>query len=105
MKALLTSYFGPGRKFPRGGLGKKMPSSEIPNNIVVHLDNSCDDEKSGCIRAKRHAILASIKGKVVHNTLTEMVANETTEEPLLVQATKGQYYGHGGEEEDRTHHG
>jgi hypothetical protein len=43
--------------------------------------------------------LASIKGKVVHNTLTKMVANETTEEPLLLEVTEGEDYGHGGEEE------
>jgi hypothetical protein len=83
-KSNLTFYFGPERKFPHGGLGKKMPSTEIPNDMVVHSDTSSDDEKIGCTRAERRAILASIKGKVVHNTLTEMVANESTEEPLLL---------------------
>jgi hypothetical protein len=43
--------------------------------------------------------LASIKGKVVYNTLTEMVANETIEEPLLLQATEEEDYGHGEEGE------
>jgi hypothetical protein len=83
--------------FPHGGLGKKMPSSEIPNDMVVHSNTFSDDEKTGCTRAERRAILASIKGKVVYNTLTKMVANETTEEPLLLQGTKGEDYGHGEE--------
>jgi hypothetical protein len=99
MKAPLTSFFGLGRKFPHRGLGKKMPSTEIPNDVVVHSTTSSDDEKTGCTRAERCAILASIKGKMVHNTLTEMVANETTEEPLLLEATKGEDYGHGEEGE------
>jgi hypothetical protein len=32
-------------------------------------------------------------------TLTKMVANETTEEPLLLEATEGEDYGHGEEGE------
>jgi hypothetical protein len=99
MKAPMTPFFGPGRKFPHGGLGKKMPSTEIPYDMVVHSATSSDDEKTGCTQAEKHAILASIKGKVVHNTLTKMVANETTEEPLLLEVTEGEDYGHGGEEE------
>jgi hypothetical protein len=31
---------------------------------------------------------------VVYNTLTEMVANETTKEPLLLEAIEGEDYGH-----------
>jgi hypothetical protein len=45
MKAPLTSFFGLGRKFLHGGLGKKMPSIEIPNDMVVHSATSSDDEK------------------------------------------------------------
>jgi hypothetical protein len=66
IKAPLTSFFGPGRKFPHGGLGKKMPSTEIPNHMVVHSETSSNDEKTGCTRAKRRTILANIKKKVVH---------------------------------------
>ena len=99
MKALLHSHFGLGRKFPHEGLGKKMPLIEIPNNIVVHSATSSNDKKIGCTQAKKHAIEASIKGKLVHNTLTKMVANETTEESLLLHATKGGDYGHGEEGE------
>jgi hypothetical protein len=46
MKAPLHSHFGLGRKFPHGGLGKKMPSTEIPNNIVVHSATSSDNKKT-----------------------------------------------------------
>jgi hypothetical protein len=69
MKVPLTSYFGLRRKFPHGGLGKKMPSTEISNDLVVHLDTSSDDKKTSCIPTEKRAILASIKGKVVHNTV------------------------------------
>jgi hypothetical protein len=78
MKALLTPFFGARRKFPNGRLSKKMPSKSIPNDMVAHSATSSDDEKNGCIRAERRAILASIKGQVVYNTLIEMVANEPT---------------------------
>jgi hypothetical protein len=81
--------FGSGRKFPHGRLGKKMPSTEIPNEMVVYSATSSDDEKIGCTQAEKHAIEATMKGKLVHNTLIEMVANETIQEPLLLQATKG----------------
>ena len=99
MKAPFTSYFGPGRKFLHGWLGKKMPTTKIPNDTVVHLDTSSNDEKTGCIPAEWRAILANIKEKVVYNTFTEMVANENIEEPLLLQATKREDYGHGEEGE------
>ena len=74
-----------------------MPSTEISNDMVVHSNTFSVDEKTGCTRAERCAILANIKEKVVYNTLTKMVANETTEEPLLFQGTKGDDYGHGKE--------
>jgi hypothetical protein len=99
MKALLTPFFGPGRTFSHGELHKKMPSTSIPNDIVVHSATSSDDEKTGCTRVERRAILASIKGKVVYNTLTKMVASETVDEPLLLEDTKGEDYGHGEEKE------
>jgi hypothetical protein len=99
MKAPLTSFFGLGRKFPHGGLSKKVPSKSIPNDMVVHLATSSDDEKTSCTRVERHAILASIKGQVVYNTLTKMVANETTWELLLLEATEGEDNGHGEEGE------
>ena len=57
-------------------------------------------KKTGCTWAERRAILASIKGKMVHNTLTKMVTNQTIEETLLLEATKGEDYGHGEEGED-----
>jgi hypothetical protein len=61
MKAPLTLFFGPGRKFPHRGLCTKMPSTSIPNDMVVHPATSSDNEKIGCTRAERRAILASIK--------------------------------------------
>jgi hypothetical protein len=102
MKAPLSPFFDPGRKFPNGRLSKKMPSKSIPNDMVVHSPTSSDDEKTGCTRGERGAILASIKGRVVHDTPTEVVANEPTKEPLLLQAIEGGDYGHGEEEEVLT---
>jgi hypothetical protein len=102
MKAPLSSFFGLRRKFLNGRLSKKMPSKSIPNDMVVHSPTSSDDEKTSCTQAERRAILASIRGRVVHDTLTEMVANEPTEEPLLLQAIEGGDYGHGEEEEVLT---
>jgi hypothetical protein len=99
MKAPLTPFFGLGRKFPHRRLSKKMPSKSISNDMVVHSTTSCDNEKIGCTRVERCANLASIKGQVVHNTLTEMVANEPTGKPLLLEATEGEDYGHGEEGE------
>jgi hypothetical protein len=87
MKAPLSLFFGRGRKFPKGGLTKKMPLKiSTPNDMVEHEPQSSDDEKNGCTPAVRHAILDNIRGRMVHNTLIEMVANEPTEEPLLLQA-------------------
>jgi hypothetical protein len=87
MKAPLSPFFGKRRKFPNGGLTKKMPpKNSTPNNMVVHSPESSDDEKNGCTPAVRHAILDNIKGQMVHNTLIEMVANEPIEEPLPHQA-------------------
>ena len=53
MKAPLTLFFGLARKFPHGGLGKKMSSIEIPNNMVVYSTTSSDDEKSGWSASRR----------------------------------------------------
>jgi hypothetical protein len=63
MKVPLTSFFGPEKKFPHGGSAKKMPSNEIPNDMVVHAVTFSNDEKIGCPRAERRAILASINKK------------------------------------------
>jgi hypothetical protein len=101
MKAPLSPFFGQGRKFPNGGLAKKMPSKKsTPNDMVEHSPTSSDNEKTGCTLVVRRAILANIKGQLVHNTFTEMVANEHTEEPLLLQAIEGGDHGHGEEGED-----
>jgi hypothetical protein len=100
MKAPLSPFFGLGRKFLDRGLTKKMPSKKsTPNNMVDHLATSNNDEKTDCTPTVRHAILNSIKGRVVHNTFTKMVANEPTEEPLLLQAIEGGDHGHGEEVE------
>jgi hypothetical protein len=90
MKASLSPFFGQGRKFPNGGLTKKTPSKKsTPNDMVEHSPTSSDDEKTGCTLTVRHAILANFRGRVVYNTLTEMVANERTEEPLFLQTIEG----------------
>jgi hypothetical protein len=100
MEAPLSPFFGKGRKFPNGGLTRKVPpKNPTPNDMVVHSPTSSDDEKTGCTPVVRRALLNSIKGRVVHNTLTEMVANEPIEEPLLLQAIEGGDHGHGEEGE------
>jgi hypothetical protein len=72
-----------------------MPSkTSTPNDMVEYSPTSSDNEKTGCTPAMRRAILNSISGRVVHNTLTEMVANEPIEEPLLLQAIEGGDHGH-----------
>ena len=76
-----------------------MPSTEIPYDMVVHSATSSNDVKTGCTWAEKRIILANIKEKVVHNTLTKMVVNETTEEPLRLEVSEREDYGHGGEEE------
>jgi hypothetical protein len=90
MKAPLSPFFGSGRKFPNGGLTMKMPSKTStpndmveyspndmvkysPNDMVEYSPTSSNNEKTGCTPIVRRAILNSIKGRVVHNTLTEMV--------------------------------
>jgi hypothetical protein len=109
MKAPLSPFFGKGRKFPNGGLTRKVPpKNPTPNDMVVHSSESSDDEKNGCTPAVRRAILDNIRGRMVHNTLIEMVANEpieepllhqAIEEPLLHQAIEGGDHGHGEEGE------
>jgi hypothetical protein len=101
MKDPLSPFFEKIRKFPNVGLTKKMaPKKSTPNNMVEHLSQSSDDEKNGCTPAIRRAILDNIKGQMVHNTLIEMVASESIEEPLLHQAIEGGDHGHGEEGED-----
>jgi hypothetical protein len=84
------------------------PKNPTPNDMVGHSSESSDDEKNGCTPTVRHAILDNIRGRMVHNTLIEMVANEpieeplphqAIEEPLLHQAIEGGDHGHGEEEE------
>jgi hypothetical protein len=100
MKAPLSLFFGRGRKFPKGGLTKKMPPKKsTSNDMVEYSPASNDDEKNGCTLVVRRAILDNIRGRMVHNTLIEMVANEPIEEPLLLQAIEGGDHGHGEEGE------
>jgi hypothetical protein len=65
MRAPLQAHFGQGRKFPDGRLGKKMYSKENLKELVVWLAISSNDEKTGCTQAVRHAIEATIKGRMV----------------------------------------
>jgi hypothetical protein len=100
MKAPLSPFFGKWRKFPNGGLTKKMPPKKsTPNDMVKHSPQSSNDENNGCTPTVRRAILDNIRGRMVHNTLIEMVANEPIDEPLLHQAIEGGDHGHGEEEE------
>jgi hypothetical protein len=92
MKALLQSYFPKGRKFPIIGLGKMMPSKTSENELEMWTANSSDDEKTDCTPAKRRAIEATIKRRMVHNTLIDIVNNDTTESLLsLPPNERGDY--------------
>jgi hypothetical protein len=105
MKAPLSPFFGKRRKFPNGGLTKKMPPKKsTPNDMVEHSAETSDDEKNGCTPAIRRAVLDNIRGQRVHNTLIEMVANDpiveplphqAIEEPVLHQAIEEGDHGHG----------
>jgi hypothetical protein len=65
------------------------PKNSTPNDMVAHSPESSDDEKNGCTLVVRRTILDNIRGRMVHNTLIEMVANEPIEEPLPHQAIEG----------------
>jgi hypothetical protein len=75
------------------------PKKSTPNDMVKHSPQSSNDENNGCTPTVRRAILDNIRGRMVHNTLIEMVANEPIDEPLLHQAIEGGDHGHGEEEE------
>jgi hypothetical protein len=89
MKALLQSYFPKERKFPTTSLGKTMPSKTSENEMETWTASSSDDEKTGCTLAERRAIEATINGRMVHNTLIDMVNNDTTESLLPLPPNEG----------------
>jgi hypothetical protein len=97
MIAHLELFVGLGRKYPHGVLEKKMATKEVPNPLVVWLDTSSDDEKTGCALVKRRLIEASIKGRMVENAFNNMVDNDNVEGPYLLLATEGRDYGHEGD--------
>jgi hypothetical protein len=53
MIAPKVRFIGTGRKFPHGGLGKKMPTKKVVNTMVVRFDNSSNDEHKSCEPLKR----------------------------------------------------
>jgi hypothetical protein len=80
MTASSKLFIGLGRKFPHGGLDKKMATKEVVNLLVVWSNTSSDDEKIGCNLLERHLIEASIKGRMVENAFNDMVKNVDMEE-------------------------
>jgi hypothetical protein len=66
-----------------------MPSKTSENELEMWTANSSDDEKTGCTLAERRAIENTIKGRMVHNTLIDMVNNDTTESLLLLPPNEG----------------
>jgi hypothetical protein len=89
MKAPLQSYFPKGRKYPSTGLGNMTPSKTLENELDMWTASSSDDEKTGCTPTERRAIENTIKGRMVHNTLIDMVNNDTTETLLLLPPNEG----------------
>ena len=78
-----------GRKFPHSGLGKKMPKVEIDNTSVVWSNISRNDEHMSCDPLERHQIEATIKEKILENTLNDMVDNDYIQVLNLVLAIEG----------------
>jgi hypothetical protein len=66
-----------------------MPSKMSKNELEMWIANSSDDEKTGCTSAERCAIENTIKGRMVHNTLIDMVNNDTTESLLPLPPNEG----------------
>jgi hypothetical protein len=71
--------------------------------MVEHSAESINDEKNDCTPAVRRAILDNIRGRMVHNTLIEMVANDPIEEPLPHQAIEEPVLHQAIEEGDHGH--
>jgi hypothetical protein len=65
MIAPLHPFVSPGRKFPHGGLGKKMASKEALNWLVVWLDTSSNNKIIDCTSIERRLMEATIKGRMV----------------------------------------
>jgi hypothetical protein len=64
-EAPLHPHFGWRKKFPDGGLGKKLPSNKKSNKAVVWSATSSYNERTSCTRAKRRAIEVTIKRRMV----------------------------------------
>ena len=95
MKAPLSPYYRNERKYPNGGLSKKMANKpSIPNEMVNHSNTSTDDEKSGLPPAARRAFYDNIRGRNLEKDLMEMLDNEPIEEPLPHQASEEGDQGH-----------
>jgi hypothetical protein len=94
MKVPFHLFVGLGRKFPHGGLGKKMASKEVPNLLVVWSSTSSNNKKAGCTSIKRRLMEATIKGRMVENALNDMVDNDNTKKPYLLPAIEGGEYGY-----------
>jgi hypothetical protein len=69
-----------------------MPSKTSENEMDMWTAISSDDEKIGCTPTERRAIEATIKGRMVHNTLINMVNNDTTESLLPLPPNEGGDY-------------
>jgi hypothetical protein len=93
----LHPHFGLERKFPNGRLGKKMPSKEKSNELVVWSATFSNNKKIDCNQVEKRAIEVTIKERMVQNTLIDMVDNETTEGLLLLPAIEGGDYDQGQE--------
>lgn len=69
-----------------------MPSKTLENKMEMQTASSNDDEKTGCTPTERRAIEATINGRMVHNTLIDMVNNDTTKSLLPLPPNEGGDY-------------
>ena len=84
MIAPTERFIGMRRKFPLGGLGKKMPTKEVANTMVMWLDTSSNVEHTNYGLFKKHQIKATIKEKILENILNDMVHNKNVEMPYFL---------------------
>jgi hypothetical protein len=89
MIAPTERFIGMRRKFPHGGLGKKMPTKEVANTMVMWSNTSSNVEHTNYVLFKRHQIEATIKEKMLENILNDKVDNEDVEMPYFLPAIEG----------------
>jgi hypothetical protein len=61
--------------------------------MMVWSDTSSDDERTSCELHVRRQVEVVLKGKMLENTLNDMVNNDKVEVPYFLPAIEGEDYG------------